>query len=214
MVPPKFNSGSAHRAARRIPGRAHHGRCRRRFARVSPVWWLNLAIAGAALALYRDGRSGPPGPDRAPPAVVGPGDRLPRGRELRGPPAVPAQRPLLLARRPPARVRPAVRDRGRPRAGGADRVRGDARDRAPAGAGEARLQPRPSSRSRPPSRRWSSTWWPPTAPRSTRHLGRRAARHAGERRDHGDADRRRDLPLGGRAAPQHDRPDARAWTSS
>ena len=131
------------------------------------MWWLNLGDRRGRARAVRTGRPGPAGAARSPPAVVGPGGRLPRGRELRGPPAVPAQRPLLLARRPSARVRTAVRDRGRrscwarcsdPR----PRLRSSAGWRRSSWSSTSR-----SSRSRHPSPRWSCTSWPRRAPRST-----------------------------------------------
>ena len=65
-------------------------------------------------------------------------------RALRRPPPVPPQRPLVLARRPAAGVRPAVRERRTTSCSA--RLVGpgaDAADRPPAAADQARLQPRP-----------------------------------------------------------------------
>ena len=113
------------------------------------VWSLNIAIVVASAALAR--RAGPEPPrvrrGRAP-AVVGPGAGLPRRRALRRPPALPPQRPLVLARRPAARLRPAVRDPDRPRHRRAGRPDRGAADRPPPAGRSRSSSTSRSSRSR------------------------------------------------------------------
>ena len=84
----------------------------------------------------------PPHSDAAP-AVVGPRARLRRRRALRRPPPLPPQRALVLARRPPARLRARLRHRRRPRARRAASAPASSAARPPAAADQARLQPRP-----------------------------------------------------------------------
>ena len=78
----------------------------------SPVWWLNAALVAAAAATLLHAR--PRGSRRSRARtldVVDAGTRVLRRGALRRPPALPPQRPLVLARRPAARVRPDLRRR-------------------------------------------------------------------------------------------------------
>ena len=126
---------------------------------VSPVWWLNLLLVRCR------GRASSPSRRAA---------SAPAARALHWWMLAPAffvaercvvhlhfrrERPLLLARRHPARPRPDLRERRRPLIGGADRQLRHARARPPAAADQARLQPRPVRPRRLPGGCSSSTTW-------------------------------------------------------
>ena len=149
-------------------------------------------------ALRRPGRR-PPTAARAAYRVVVARPRLPDRRALRRPPRVQPQRPLLLAGRRAARVRPPAGERLGPRDRGRGGTGADAAARPPAAADQAVLQPRPVR--------------PVGLPRhadlllggARRHRlgpaagGRRHRRRPGERDDLRRADRRRDLAQRGLA---------------
>ena len=178
--------------------------------RLSPVWWLNLAIAAAATALFVTVVHDLP-------ALIDP--HLPWWGLAVGFLAAESCVVHLQFRRSahsfslgdlPLVFGLLFATRRRPRAGRAARDR-RRRSRSSAGCAPVKLVFNLSQFALAASLATIVVHAvaPDGAALDPAHLDRGAARDPGERRDHGDADRAGDLALGGRAAPRHARADVR-----
>ena len=205
-IRPTHGNGRSFDHRRRTQHPARHP-CRARL-RAPRLVAQHRDLDGRRRPLRRAGRR-PAAAARAAHRLVVAGARLPDRRALRRPPGVLPQRPLLLARRRPARVRPRARDGRRPRDRRRGRARADAAARPPAAADQALLQPRPVRALGLPGHADL------LLARAGRHrLGpaagdRRPDRRAGERDDLRGADRRRDLAQRGLARLPPARPHVR-----